>query len=47
MVEIFNDVGREMIFVRNSNDNQHTLQFTYAEWDAFVAGVKNDEFNTV
>lgn len=34
------------ISVRNSSDPTKTvLKFSYTEWDAFQAGVKNDEFD--
>ncbi|HTE57756.1 MAG TPA: DUF397 domain-containing protein [Verrucomicrobiae bacterium] len=34
------------VVVRDTKDRQGpTLTFTRGEWDAFVEGVKNDEFN--
>ncbi len=36
----------DTIAVRNSNDvNKNTVFFTKSEWEAFVSGVKNNEFN--
>jgi hypothetical protein len=36
----------DTIGVRDSKDaGKTTLQFTKAEWEAFVAGVKNGEFD--
>ena len=36
----------DTILVRNSRDPEGgTLSFTQAEWDAFIGGVKNDEFD--
>lgn len=36
----------DAILVRNSRDPEGgTLSFTQAEWDAFIGGVKNDEFD--
>lgn len=33
------------VAVRNSNDpDKNTVFFTHEEWQAFVLGVKNDEF---
>lgn len=31
--------------LRDSADPENVLRFTYAEWDAFVAGVEAGEFN--
>jgi hypothetical protein len=38
--------GRRGVFVRDSKQrNGPRLQFTPDEWDAFVAGVRNGEFD--
>jgi len=38
----------EGVAVRNSNDgSKNTVYFTREEWDAFIKGVKQDEFNLV
>lgn len=40
-------LGDERIAVRNSNDRDAgTVYFTRSEWAAFVAGVKDGEFDT-
>ena len=39
-------IRKDVIGVRNSNDpDKKTVIFTPEEWDAFVAGVKNNEFD--
>ncbi len=39
-------LGEEEIGVRNSRDlTGPILRFTPGEWDAFIAGVKNGEFD--
>lgn len=36
----------DVIWVRNSREPQGSvLSFTTAEWDAFVGGIRNGEFN--
>lgn len=38
-------IGTQIVFVRDSKDTSDTtLRFTHEEWDAFVSGVKADEF---
>jgi hypothetical protein len=40
------DLSSDSIRVRNSRDAKGpTLQFTPAEWDAFLGGVRNGEFD--
>jgi hypothetical protein len=39
-------VTRSSVLVRNSRDRSgEILSFTYDEWDAFLAGVRNNEFS--
>jgi len=39
-------IEKEFVAVRNSRDpGGDILQFSHEEWDAFVDGVKNNEFN--
>ncbi len=48
-VEAKKDSGGQHIFVRDSKETgsgiQSTLTFSVAEWEAFVTGVKNGEFD--
>lgn len=42
------EVGRTpdgSVHVRDTKDRAHELRFTREEWAAFVAGVKNGEFD--
>lgn len=40
------ELSGDLIIVRNSRDAEGpVLQFTPAEWDAFLAGVRNGEFD--
>jgi len=43
-VEVMRDMDGNTA-VRHSKDGVHTLLFTGNEWDAFLAGVKDGEFN--
>jgi hypothetical protein len=37
---------RSSVLVRSSRDGSgRVLSFTYGEWDAFLAGVRNNEFS--
>lgn len=42
-VEVAHNAGG--VLVRDSKDPHHTLQFTVAEWDAFLKGAKAGEFD--
>lgn len=35
------------VFVRDSRDPSASIVVSYADWVAFIRGVKNDEFNFV
>jgi hypothetical protein len=38
-------IADEGVFIRNSRESEGSvLTFTRAEWDAFVAGIKDGEF---
>jgi len=43
-VEVF--LSEEVVLVRNSTKPGHKVEFTKEEWDVFVKGVKNNEFDT-
>lgn len=34
-----------LVHIRQSDDPRHVVTTTQAKWDAFVLGVKNDEFD--
>ncbi len=38
-------IGHERVFVRHSQRPSNVLEFNYGEWEAFLLGVKNNEFN--
>ncbi|WP_327087573.1 DUF397 domain-containing protein [Nonomuraea sp. NBC_01738] len=35
----------DMVLMRNGSDAEHVLVFTQAEWDAFVSGALDGEFD--
>ena len=37
-------IGTEDVFVRNTKNPKIIVKFTYAEWEAFIDGVKKHEF---
>jgi hypothetical protein len=39
-------IGTDVVYVRSSRDqSRDPLKFDFAEWSAFVAGVRNNEFD--
>lgn len=38
-------IRRDKVVVRNSRDTDPRIEFTIDEWNAFVAGVKANEFD--
>ena len=38
-------IGKNDVLVTNTNTRSQILRFTPTEWDAFLKGVKNDEFD--
>ena len=38
-------IGKGDVSIVNTNTRDKCIQFTHEEWSAFVAGVKNSEFD--
>ena len=38
-------IANDKILVRHSKEQKETLSFTFDEWNAFLQGVKNKEFD--
>ena len=37
-------ITEEAVFIRNSKKHNPIVKFTHEEWEAFLLGVKNNEF---